>query len=51
MKVYDYIVTVKHDKGIAKIRTSGTSKKQVIEMIMQDQLCPRRAIKKVERAK
>ena len=42
--VKQYIVTVKHDKGIKKITTSGSSEKAAKEKIMKAEGCPEGAI-------
>jgi len=50
-EVNQYVLTVKHDNGTVKIRTSGSSESAAIEKVMSSEGCPRRAITKVEKVK
>lgn len=47
MEVKEYVVRVKHDKGIARFRTGATSEEEAAAIIMKVEGCPERAITSV----
>lgn len=51
MKIYNYTVTVKHDKGIKKLITYATCEDSAKQAIMNAEICPESAILKVKRGK
>lgn len=48
-EMFKFIVTTKHDKGVAHINLVATSINSAIQMVMKAERCPERAIINVER--
>lgn len=44
MSIKEYIVRVKHDGGVARIRVAAHGRAGVASRVMQSERCPRRAI-------
>ena len=44
-----YRVTVKHDKGVTRLTVPAQSREAAAESVMRSELCPRSAIKFIER--
>ena len=49
MRLFSYVLTLKHDAGFVRIRTVARNKGTAISMVMQAERCPRTAIVKTER--
>lgn len=43
-----YILTLKHDNGTIRIKTSASSEEAAISKVMAAELCPRSAIKSIK---
>lgn len=47
--MFMYVLTLKHDNGCMKLRTMAQNKSAAIDMVMEAERCPRRAIIKTVR--